>query len=185
MRRSQTIQRNPRSATGIGETAVPLAMILDGPATDVLAEFRTRASFDPKVTIRLQASTTLQAWSNLAFRTGDGPWIGRTPTITNLAGGRQLCRFTPPALQNSSFAFTRARAPDSPHAPPNPPTHLDHHPPRHGSHSVRRAKPPLQTPISALRHPARMREEQPAAQGGNPAHILQLSGHRLRGRQSA
>ena len=85
--------RNPRAAFGLSEVLKPLVMVSGGPATPVVAEVRILQNFDPKVRVRLQDSTGMQYWFNMAIREGGSSWVGRTPTTTLLSGGRALYKF--------------------------------------------------------------------------------------------
>jgi hypothetical protein len=85
--------RNPRVASGLSELSKPLVMVSGGPGTAVIAEVRILQTFDPKVRVRLQDSTGMQYWFNMATREGGSSWVGRTPTTTLLSGGRALYSF--------------------------------------------------------------------------------------------
>lgn len=85
--------RNPTAATGLSELNKPLIMVRAGPGDPVTAEVRILQTLDDSVTVRLQNSTTMQFWSNMATRSGSGSWVGKTPTTTLLSGGRALYKF--------------------------------------------------------------------------------------------
>lgn len=85
--------RNPTAATGLGESSTPLIMVRSGPGDPITAEVRILQTLDDSVIVRLQNSTTMQFWSNMATRSGSGSWVGKTPTTTLLSGGRALYKF--------------------------------------------------------------------------------------------
>jgi hypothetical protein len=112
------MNRNPRSATGLGEGTAPVEMTGTGLTTPRVADLRLLTNPDSRVTVTLQQTTTLQFWFTLATRTGNGPWVGRTPTVTQLNGGRAKYSFnTDISPQSEPKFFLRLMAEEAPWTP--------------------------------------------------------------------
>ena len=89
--------RDPNSRLGVGSN-VPLELTSRGTSNSLLAHMVLLNTYDNKVRLTIQYSTTLASWTTLATRTGTGAWSVTPFSTTALAGGRTRFEFNTAAF---------------------------------------------------------------------------------------
>jgi FG-GAP-like repeat len=89
--------QSPTSSGGIGASS-PIGLTPGGLNTALIADLRLLTTYDSKVRLTLQQSTSLNTWTTLSTRTGTGAWTGTVPTTTSLSGGRTRFNFNTGAI---------------------------------------------------------------------------------------
>ncbi len=80
--------RSPVASGGLGSSTPVVDLTLQGSNSPVLATLRLLDSYDPKVRLTLQQSTTLGQWTTVSTRLGTGAWTGTQPAAFPLNGSR-------------------------------------------------------------------------------------------------
>jgi len=107
--------QDPKIRGGLG-SAIPLEVTFTNRQTPVQANLRLLTSYDSKVRLTIQYSTSLQTWSTLSTRTGTGAWSVAPDSSSLLSGGgRTWFKFSASSTpQNTAKQYFRLKAEELP-----------------------------------------------------------------------
>lgn len=107
--------RDPNSGGGLGSN-VPLEITFVNRGTPVQLDLRVLTTYDSRIKLTLQSSTTMGSWSTLSTRTGTGAWSTAPSSSVLLGGGgRTLFKFNASGTPQSTFSQSfRIKAEETP-----------------------------------------------------------------------
>ena len=107
--------RNPKASIGINEGTPAITLVNNGLNSAMQVQLKLLTTYDSKVRLTLQLSTTLQSWPTLSLRDGTAAWTGTQPTTSALSGGRTQFTFNTGVIPATTRkAFFRLKAEELP-----------------------------------------------------------------------